>query len=128
MFEKAKSQSKKPSAWRNPNNLRYEGLRCIIALQANKPSVAVPFREDVVLCLRSADASLRLLAAEVLYNSCSADNLTGIADQVRAQYSSHSAGRANSGVVSLHQSRLHAAPASRAAATQSAWCLSQFGW
>lgn len=81
MFNRAKST--KPSQWRNPNNLHFEALRCIVALQACKPSVATPFREEIVHCLRSTDASLRYLAADVLYNSCSADNLSSVAEQVR---------------------------------------------
>ena len=81
MFNKAKST--KPSQWRNPNNLHFEALRCIVALQACKPSVATPFREEIVHCLRSSDASLRYLSADVLYNSCSADNLSSVAEQVR---------------------------------------------
>ena len=79
----AKGKSIKPSQWRNPNNLQFEGLRCIVALQACKPAAATPFREEIVSCLRSSDLSLRYLAADVLYNSCSADNLTSVADQVR---------------------------------------------
>lgn len=81
MFNRAKSM--KPSQWRNPNNLHFEALRCIVALQACKPSVATPFREEIVNCLRSSDASLRYLSADVLYNSCSADNLSSVAEQVR---------------------------------------------
>eukprot|EP00892_Ulva_mutabilis_P004364 jgi/Ulvmu1/229/UM001_0233.1 len=77
----AKGKSLKPSQWRNPNNLQFEGLRCIAALQACRPAAATPFREDIVACLRSTDASLRYLAADVLYNSCSADNLSSVADQ-----------------------------------------------
>jgi hypothetical protein len=83
MFDRSKTQSKKASQWRNSNNLRYEALRCVIALQATKPGAAVPFREDVVHCLRCSDASLRHLAAEVLYNSCSSENLCGVVEQVR---------------------------------------------
>lgn len=79
----AKGKSIKPSQWRNPNNLQFEGLRCIVALQACKPAAATPFREEIVSCLRSSDPSLRYLAADVLYNSCSADNLTSVAEQVR---------------------------------------------
>lgn len=78
----AKGKSIKPSQWRNPNNLQFEGLRCIVALQACRPTAATPFREEIVGCLRSSDLSLRYLAADVLYNSCSADNLTSVADQV----------------------------------------------
>jgi hypothetical protein len=81
MINRAKSM--KPSQWRNPNNLHFEALRCIVALQACKPSVATPFREEIVNCLRSTDPSLRYLAADVLYNSCSADNLSSVAEQVR---------------------------------------------
>jgi hypothetical protein len=113
MFERAKSQAKKASQWRNPNNLRFEALRCVVALQATKPSVAAPFREDVVACLRSPDASLRHLAADVLYNSCTSDNLSGVAEQVRYAHSfasregvthRHDGGRATP----LGASRLHA--------------------
>jgi hypothetical protein len=82
IFERAELQSKKSSLWRNPNNLRYEALRCVIAMQVQQPSIAKDFREEVVACLRSADPSLRLLAAEVLYNSCSPEHLLGIAKQV----------------------------------------------
>ena len=83
MFDKARALAKKASQARNPNNLRFEALRCVIALQATKPAVATPFKEDIVVCLRSSDASLRHLAAEVLYNSTTADNLSGVAEQVR---------------------------------------------
>lgn len=98
----AKGKSIKPSQWRNPNNLQFEGLRCIVALQACRPTAATPFREEIVGCLRSSDLSLRYLAADVLYNSCSADNLASVADQVSPSCSPAHSGSRGARAAILH--------------------------